>query len=678
MANDAEELSPEEQAAISEEETLLAQVLTSLRDQADRKGLRLASERARARELTSELVAASRDEDKAMLASDEAVSHALRDKHSEEAENLEKLIQKPYFARFVLEEADERNGASKKLEYRLGYSANPDCRIVDWRKAPISRIFYEYREGDEYAEEIQGREREGKLTLRNSLEIERGELRSLSCRHGTFRRAGGQWERSGGRRRAASASGLKNILPLITPDQFRTITEEANTAVLIQGIAGSGKTTVALHRLAWLLHEDNSDLRAERCGVVVLSKVLKAYINNTLPSMEVHGVPIFTFREWLRKVIEQHAKTLLTADGELPLSREPKNLRVRLLRGQLSLLRLFEQEVREKKPPISDYWEVLRAATDSEPTREAIKKLGFAEDSFELLRAETAKGAESKMLSDDDLPYLARMLQIRNEETRSTPLFFDHLVVDEVQDYSGVDLAVLVGTVKKPEHLTLVGDSAQAIDQSKPFVGWEELQSEWSFHEESTRYFSLSVSHRSTLPIMRFADHIRGEKQVTTGREGRRPIWFSCRNESQGVQAGLKWLSTAVEKYPNALTAVIVRRPEEARYVFSLLTPSFGPLVRLGSGAAFTFEEGIVVSCVRDVKGLEFTNVLIWNPSNRSYPKTPTERNALYVAATRAEENLCLVSWERQSRWLPPFYSKIVRGIDLADPDLEASQERAR
>ncbi len=71
---------------------------------------------------------------------------------------------------------------------------------------------------------------------------------------------------------------------------------------------------------------------------------------------------------------------------------------------------------------------------------------------------------------------------------------------------------------------------------------------------------------------------------------------------------------------------------------------------------------------VQEAKGLEFENVLLWNPSEEAYPKTARAARRLYVAITRAEERLCLVTWNKPTALLPPLKSNLVRG-NLVDPE---------
>ena len=185
-------LTPEEQAGIENEQAIFATVTRSVSEQIVKAEDRLYSENQRARALTSAIHETRRLEDKALLASDEAVSHGLKDSKKAELEVLRKQIVNPYFARIQVEE-DEESGDTKVIEYKLGFSANPDLRIIDWRRAPVSKLYYEYKEGDEYIEEILGRERAGKVVLRNRIEVEKGNLKTIQNRNGTY-----MWDAKGG------------------------------------------------------------------------------------------------------------------------------------------------------------------------------------------------------------------------------------------------------------------------------------------------------------------------------------------------------------------------------------------------------------------------------------------------------------------------------------------------
>lgn len=660
------DLSSEAIEIIKDETAVLEAIVGSLRSQIGSSTQRFSREEMRTRELTSQLVATYRDEDRAMLASDEAVSHALKHRKVDEIEILRKQIKQPYFARVIVEE--ETSGQKQEIEYKIGFAANPDCRIIDWRKAPISKLYYEYREGEEYCEEIQGRERHGIVKLRHTVDISNSKLKKISCRLGNFSLQNGEWIAlgAGGLSPQAIAQGhLPNILALITREQFQTITEDADTAILIQGIAGSGKTTVALHRLAWLLHQDNSEIQAERCLILVLHNALKAYISGTLPAIGVEGVRVLTLKEWYNENIVRILPDLADTQGQIRRPSTPCPTSIARVMRSLGLLLTLEQ--------LSDQ---LSCRPDALLPVLENQRLILENDDSRLLSGDLIKQARERFttnLSEGVIDYCVdglflRLFQIKHHSTylqNGSDGHYQHIVADEVQDLSPVELASIIGAVKETRNLTLVGDSAQQIDRSTTFTGWEKLRRHWNFQDSMSRYVSLEVSHRSTLPIMQLADHIQQRQTVKGGRQGRVPIWFKCATESRGIKAAINWLNTAIERYPNAITAVICHNSQEARQALSLLKPTFGATVRIGDDNHFSFTEGIVVTDVQQVKGLEFFNVLIWNPSSKNYPQQQHFRNLLYVAVTRAEENLCLVTWGRPSAILPPVSSSLLRGFQV-------------
>ncbi|MCB0309920.1 MAG: AAA family ATPase [Bdellovibrionales bacterium] len=655
-------LKPEESALIDEESRILKTTIDSLAKQRVHDQERLAREARRSRELTSELVATRREEDRAMLASDEAVSHALTEKKGSDLKVLDKLIDKPYFARFVLEERDR--GATKRLEYKLGFSSNPDCRIMDWRKAPVSKIYYEYREGEEYAEEIQGRERTGQVALRHSIEVREQELQRVTCRYGTFMRKGSDWERVSGNQSSHLKGGLPSILSLISAEQFKTITDNVETPLLIQGIAGSGKTTVALHRLAWLVHEDNGGINPEHCRVIVLNRTLKSYVEDTLPSMGVTGVTVLTYAEWVSQELKKSGITELSSEQHLPrpLSQEPQS--VKRLKHSMALLQSLEHlgggaSLESFHKAIIDVLSNPKALMALDETRL------LSMDLIKETKERVSKNYSEMVYDPSDDALILRWVQLNSQRVKA----FEHIVVDEVQDFSAAQLATVLAAVDKSNHLTLVGDTAQQSGPETGFVGWEKLRHHWESRSEIPSFLELKISHRSTLPIMRFADHVQGRDLSTNGRPGRIPLWFRCKRESQAIEAALQWLSTAANKYPDALTSIICRNSHEAKTLFSLLQPTFGSTLRLAVNHDFSFEEGIVVTDIEHVRGLEFVNVLIWNPDSKSYSHDESSRNMLYIAVTRASENLCLVTWKSASPLLPHAATKLVRVYEPEDPE---------
>ncbi|MGE0547368.1 MAG: ATP-binding domain-containing protein [Kofleriaceae bacterium] len=237
-------------------------------------------------------------------------------------------ITSPYFAHMRLRESGKRRDV---LVGKRGFiDRQSNVQIVDWRNAPISRIYYRYEEGDDYEEEIAGRRVEGMVEVRRNISIARGNLRRIGAPQGTYLKdARGSWVQAvgqlapvlhGGMGKAArpvAAKGekgklgvhhgvaradkaLPEIAALIDKEQFELITQPSSGIVVIQGGAGSGKTTVALHRVAYLNFQDNRRFKTSNMLFVVPSQALVRYVAGVLPSLGVSGVPVVTYTGWAR------------------------------------------------------------------------------------------------------------------------------------------------------------------------------------------------------------------------------------------------------------------------------------------------------------------------------------------------------------------------------------------
>ena len=259
--------------------------------------------------------------------------HSQQDSHNpSKGYNLET----PYFAHIVL---SENNRVRNLLIGNQNcFSTHLPCPIVDWKNAPISKIFYRYREGDEYVEDIGERELEGELIKRRMLLIENGNLMRINWPGGILEdlspeqggsnnwrlvsqktprlesghgktleeiKVTGKSSLNAGGKTDLSFSGyrvdkhLRQITALVDPQQFEIITHSDYGIILIQGGAGSGKTTVALHRLAYLMTKKPQYFKPKTVLPIVFGHALANYMSRVLPALGVKGVVPQIYHKWI-------------------------------------------------------------------------------------------------------------------------------------------------------------------------------------------------------------------------------------------------------------------------------------------------------------------------------------------------------------------------------------------
>lgn len=269
----------------------------------------------------------------------------------------------PYFARLRL--FDRKDGEAREREVLVGRRAFIDTRrgiqIVDWRNSPISRIYYCYQEGDEYEERFAGELQRGRVVARRTLNIEGGELVRIQQGERVLVRRREGWQRLAADRsrlaggvgaairapeerlgRGASDGRLPEITALIDAEQFRIITDKRAGVVIIRGGAGTGKTTIALHRVAFLFFEDPRRYAPKRMLVITPGDALRRYVSRVLPALDVPGVPIKTFPAWAHETVKRLVPAL---KGRALTDETPSG--ARRLKRAVPLLAMMEAHVRE-------------------------------------------------------------------------------------------------------------------------------------------------------------------------------------------------------------------------------------------------------------------------------------------------------------------------------------------
>ncbi len=321
-----------EHAIIQEEQALLVTIQKALADQQISEAV--ASEWDRELVSLRDQIAEARLEDVAPLVAEMYRLQAVGTR-SGSGRSLPVDPSAPYFGHLRLLEGKKSRDV---LIGTRGFvpSGGGGFAIVDWRNAPVSRIYYRYEEGDDYEENFGGRPARGTVEVRRTVTVIDGELKRITWPEGSVaRRRDGSWIRlavgekptlKGGAGTAVRPPAdseavdwkrgklgvvddedqrddkrLQAITALIDKHQFEMITKPDAGIVILHGGAGSGKTTVALHRAAYLYFNNPQIFSPKKMAIVVKSPALTEYIARVLPSLGVDGMRCVTLGDWMEK-----------------------------------------------------------------------------------------------------------------------------------------------------------------------------------------------------------------------------------------------------------------------------------------------------------------------------------------------------------------------------------------
>ena len=547
------------------------------------------------------------------------------------------MTDSPYFGVVGINDTDRRIGAKEYLIGKQGFVSHDNrALIVDWRKAPISRFFYDYEVGEEYLETIQGRDREGLITRRDTVEIAKRSLRRIECGADVYELAGGRWVKNEQRHHTTTDTKVANqdhrmvdIVSLISPEQFQMITSEATDGcTLITGGAGSGKTVVSLHRLSCLQFNCPERFTPDRCLVLMFNKVLRNYVRQT--SSELLGsTRVDTFSAWALSAI-----TALTGRAIKPVVTD--DLTVRKKSSQLSgLLARYVKEVQEADP-IQDLWRFY-----GQPyVLDAMFAGGRGKEEF-LADLRRRYAVRSQTVSFADLSVLLRLCQLREKDgpVREALGWYAHIIVDEGQDLSLLELQAILAATDKRNSITLSADSKQKI------LSWVDAADFDIFHknlkEVGVSNEALSVSYRCPKEIMALAARISNRESVQVGGHSGVLEYHKAADEESALVMLRRLVEKLVAEDPKSLTAVICKKKSDEKMLHKALSGING----LHAQGELTFEPGALVTIAHQVKGVEFANVILYDPNSKDFRNSALDRNLLYVCVTRACKRLDIVYW---------------------------------
>ncbi|OQR56877.1 3'-5' exonuclease [Bacillus sp. CDB3] len=259
-------------------------------------------------------------------------------------------VQEPYFGRLDFQE-DGKEEVMPIYIGKVGVSDKDTMKpiVIDWR-APVASMFYSFTGGEELAfyHSPDGLV-EGDVYLKRNISIRKRELERVVD---TYVKGNEDVSHADDfllyRLGENKDNKLKDIVSTIQSEQNDIIRAERNLPLLIQGVAGSGKTTIALHRLAFLIYEYREQLEAERMIVFAPNSLFLDYISSVLPELGVGNISQTTFPDWALRLLEGSVKLKKTEEKlkeAFSINRDEKKVMLGKLKGTLEFKSFIEERM---------------------------------------------------------------------------------------------------------------------------------------------------------------------------------------------------------------------------------------------------------------------------------------------------------------------------------------------
>lgn len=600
---------------------------------------------------------------------------------------LTKILAIPYFGRIDFLEKKEN---SKVMPTYIGIHTfyDPESRatlIHDWR-APVSSMFYDHELGEAGYRSPSG-EIKGVISLKRQYRIRGGKMEFMIESALTVHDDILQKELS-----SNVDDKMKNIVATIQREQNQIIRNEDIRTLIIQGVAGSGKTSIALHRIAYLLYTFRDSISSKDILIISPNKVFSDYISNVLPELGEETVPETSMEQILSGVLEHKYKYqtyfgLVNELLEKPSSSLIDRIAYKASFGFISELDKFilhientyfkaadvkltkyitipapfieEQYLRFNRYPIrrrfdamADYMldmlKIQYTFTVTTTGRNLLKKeirLMFAGNNDIQVYKDFFKWTNNpgmfKMRKGHTLEYsdLAPLayLHLALEGNGNQPFRVKHLLIDEMQDYSPIQYKVIQKLF--PCRKTVLGDAGQSVNPYGSSTA-ETIQKSLTASE----IMKLCKSYRSTFEITDFAQKIHPNAELEpVARHGEKPQILQFGSAVEEL-SGIMGLISTYRKSGYKSLGIICKTEQQAREMADVLK-SYANDISFLSSQSSAFVQGIVITSAHMAKGLEFDEVIIPQTDERNY-RSEIDKSMLYVAVTRAMHRLTLTFHE--------------------------------
>lgn len=630
-----------------------------------------------------------------LLASQNILEHTKNTLRKNQA-----ALKKAYFGRIDYLEEETQNRESWYIGKNGITKDQTDVVIVDWR-APVSSVYYENELGKGKYDVPENSPIEIDLTKKRTYDVSDGKLL-------------GYYDNDVASNDELLVKYLAQNKEAVLGDIIATIQKEQNEIirdtpfknVIVQGVAGSGKTTVAMHWISYILYNYEKKYKSSEFCIVGSNDMLLSYITSGLPELDVSNVKQMRMDRFLTylmgkafkktyKIVptkeDGRVKSRLEFAEQLTAFLEEKRTNAKpdgdIKDSQLGMIftRQNLEETWEQFPEksLAELYTIMNERlkkkiaflwTEEEEKEKRKEKMaqyrGFfsmpkewkSEMSIYLEFLEGISGLEQtkeqvKKRCFDVYDVAALALIWKRIFVKNQPDEFSQIIIDEAQDFGEMVYYVL-RKVLSGSYFTIMGDVSQNINYETGMNDWEELKKA-VFVKDRDSFRLLAKSYRNTIEISEFAGKVL--EKASSGQYKIQPVIrhgkaVECIRESEEqLIFKLTDLAEDIQQRGYETTAVVCRTFQEAEWLQNKIDTYWKERKkgkeenREQGNIAEEFHKGLMILPIEWIKGLEFDAVILWKPDQEHYQNTPKDAKLLYVAITRALHELYLLGSEEMT-----------------------------